>query len=82
MSLQQLTVRRAKTHFGRGKNYDSESQTYAVERIISAVPSICKKDGVSDGLVNAKVTIDTGQGANVLYLWVTETAAAVEALDD
>jgi hypothetical protein len=67
---------------GRGKNYSSESQTYATERIISAVPSICKKDGVSDGLVNSKVTIDVGQGANVLFLWCTETAAAVEALDD
>jgi hypothetical protein len=80
MSLQPLTVRR-KHEYGRsGKNYASETQTYATERIISAVPSICKKEGVSDGLVNSEVLIDDGHGNT--KLWCTETAAEIEALDD
>lgn len=82
MSLQPLTVRRSREKFGRATNFSSESQTYDVSRIISAVPSVCKKDGISDGLVNSKVTLDQGDGANVLYLWCTETVAAIEQLDD
>lgn len=82
MSLQTLTVRRVREHLKRGRNYSSEGQAYDTTRMISVVPSVCKKDGASDGLVNAKVTIDIGQGANVLYVWTTETAAAIEDLDN
>jgi len=80
MSLELLTVRRKKNSL-RSKNYASESQAYEISRIIYAIPSVCKKDGISDGLVNAEVCIDGGAGNNIV-LWVTETVATIEAFDD
>lgn len=83
MSVEALTVRRARYQFeSRGRNYSSESQGYATERIVSAIPSVCKKDGASDGLVNSHVIIDTGSTKGYLNLWCTETATEVIALDD
>jgi hypothetical protein len=80
MSLHPLTVRRRHEYGRAGKNYASESQTYASERIIYAIPSLCKKEGVTDGLVNSQVRIDDMHGGT--ELWVTQTVAEIAALDD
>jgi hypothetical protein len=81
MALAEITVRRRKEKLnGSAKNYASESQAYDTTRFISAIPSICKKDGQVDGLVNAMVEVDQGDGANTVVLWVTETVTAVAAL--
>lgn len=82
MSLETFTVRRSRRRFESGHNYASEAQVYESTRIISAVPSISKKDGKTDGLVNTKITYDEGMGENVLFLWVTDLVATIEALDD
>jgi hypothetical protein len=81
MTLVSLTIRRKREKLtGSAKNFSSEAQVYNDTRIISAVPSICKKDGTSDGLVNSLVTIDQNEGSNTILLWCTETVSAVAAL--
>ena len=79
MSLVALTVRRDRpSPIGTAKN--KASVEYAVDDSVikQAVPSLCKKDGVSDGLVNSKVTILIGNSKS--YLWVTETVTDIIAL--
>ncbi len=79
MALVALTVRRKRQLIGRsGKNYDSVEFAVDDSAIKMAEPSICKKDGVSDGLVNSVATVEVGDG--VLNLWVTETVTAILAL--
>lgn len=81
MSLVSLTVRGSKRKFDRSiKNFSSEAQGYDDTRIISVVPSLCKKDGVTDGLVVSRVQIDDGNGENQLSLWVTQDVATIVAL--
>jgi len=79
MALVALNVRRARKPNMAGKNYSTTTE-FAVDdsAIKLATPSVCKKDTVSDGLVNAKVTIDIG--GEVQYLWVTETVTNILAL--
>ena len=81
MSLENFTVRRKREHNLRAKNYASETQVYDTARIVYAIPSISKKDGVTDGLVNTEVKIDDGEIGGI-KLWVTELVATIEALDD
>lgn len=80
MALVSLTVRRARTKLGNGTNFASVARAVNDSRIIQAVPSICKKDGTSDGLVNSVVEVDNGNGTDILYLWCTETVSAIAAL--
>ena len=63
---------------GSGKNKASVEYAADDSVIKFAVPSVSKKDGVSDGLVNSKVTISVGNKET--YLWVTETVTDILAL--
>ena len=80
MALVSLTVRREKqlNAGGRAKNYDSASYAVEATNIKLAVPSVCKKDNVADGLVNAKVYIEVGE--RLINLWTTQTVAEIAAL--
>lgn len=79
MALVALTVRRTRPKtLGSAKNYDSVEFAVDDSTIKLAVPSVCKKDGVSDGLVNSKV--ENVVGGEVTYLWVTEDITAILAL--
>lgn len=80
MSIETITVRRSKEKFKRGKNLASETHALSTETLLEAVPSICKKDGQSDGLVNSKITISVG--GRIIEKWLTEDVAAIIALDD
>lgn len=80
MALVALNVRRKRQLIGRqGTNYSTTTE-FAVDdsAIKLAVPSICKKDGVSDGLVNSKVSVTLGN--QIVDLWVTETVTEILAL--
>jgi len=85
MSLESLTVRRIRR--GTGSNQwrveDKSSVAYGVETTLIefVIPSVCVKDGISDGLVNAQVELKSAKWGAVT-LWVTQTAADVIALDD
>jgi len=79
MALVQLTVRRKRQLIGRqGKNYASVAFAVDDSAIKLAEPSICKKDGASDGLVNSKVLVEVGN--DKYQLWCTETVTAILAL--
>lgn len=80
MALVALNVRRTRELVGKsGKNYDTTTE-FAVDdtAIKLSEPSICKKDGKSDGLVNSKVLIEVGNKTTAL--WVTETVTEILAL--
>ena len=81
MGLETFIVRRKKVGAGRAKNYNSESQGYQTENIEQVIPSICTKDGISDGLVNSYVKLRTGSG-ELIQIWCTQTVATIVALDD
>lgn len=79
MTLVSLTVRRERRGTAKSaKNYDSVAFGVDDENIVLVVPSVCKKDGYSDGLVNSKVTVFDGDDR--MQLWCTETVAQVVAL--
>jgi hypothetical protein len=79
MALVSLTVRGERTQFGTSlKRKASEVQAIDDSCIKRAVPSVCKNEAYTDGLVNSKVTADAGDG--VVYLFVTETVSAISAL--
>lgn len=80
MALVALNVRRTRPALnGSGKNYDTTTEIAVDDSAIKlAIPSICKKDGKSDGLVNSKVDITVG--GKTSYLWVTEDITAILAL--
>jgi len=80
MTLVSLTVRRERTKLGRGTNHASVVRVVDDTRIIQAIPSVCKKDGISDGLVNSVVEVDNENGPDILYLWVTQDVTAIAAL--
>lgn len=79
MALVALTVRRERPAvIGSGKNLASVEYAVDDSTIKLGVPSVCKKDGKSDGLVNSKVTIVAGDEKT--YLWCTETVTEILAL--
>lgn len=78
MALVTITVRRKRVvPIGEAKNYDSVALVLDASKI-EAVPSVCKKDGVSDGLVNSLVTVEKNIGKT--YYWVTQTVTEIAAL--
>lgn len=79
-TIENLTVKRRKVHNLRSRNYSSETQAYNTQDIVYAIPSISKKDGVTDGEVHAEVKVRDGKTGGI-KLWVTQTAAEVGALD-
>jgi hypothetical protein len=78
MALVALTVRRIEDDELRGGS-DRSSEAWSVNdsNVIYASPSLCKKgrSNVTDTLVNSKVKLADG-----VYLWCTETTAAIAAL--
>ncbi len=83
MSLQSVTVRRARKRFMRGKNYSSESWAIDTGKVVFIMPSLSKKDGQTDGLVASKIRIDDGDGpSSYTELWVTEAVGTIEELDN
>lgn len=78
MAIVQLTVRRERKENGRGINKASEVQGVNDAFVKRVIPSVCKKEGVSDGLVNAMVEISDAHG--VVYLWTTETVSTILTL--
>lgn len=82
MSLENFTVRRRKIGARRAKNYASEVQVYNTANIVYAIPSVCNKDGISDGLVNSEVLIKGAASEGDVKVWCTQTVAQIEALDD
>lgn len=78
--IENLTIKRRKVHNLRGKNYSSETQAYNTQDIVYAIPSISKKDGVTDGEVETEVKVRDGTTGGV-KLWVTQSASTVGALD-
>lgn len=82
MSLENLTVRFRRENGKNGKRYDSEVQVYNTERIVYAIPSISSREGATDGPTNAHVLISGGRYSGDIDLWVTQTVAEIEALDD
>jgi hypothetical protein len=79
MALVSLTARKVRYGTAKsGKLYDSVAFGVDDENIVLVVPSICKKDGVSDGLVNSKVTVFDGDDR--MQLWCTQTVTEVVAL--
>lgn len=87
MALENFTVRRIRKGSGAGKGTNYDSVTMAFDTVgMLAFPSVCDKDGVSDGLVNAEIWVPTGYGAGehgtIIKCWVTQTVATIEALDD
>jgi hypothetical protein len=77
-ALISLTVRREREIHRHGRNLASEVQVVNDTTVVRVVPSICKKEGVSDGLVNSRVTINDGTG--ITYLWCTQDVATISAL--
>ena len=83
MTLQSVTVTRARQKMRRATNYSSETWAINTDKIITIIPSVCKKDGIVDGITNSRVRIDVGDGpSDYLDLWCTETVAAIEGLDN
>lgn len=78
MALVQLTVRRSKLNERSGKNKDSETQTIDDAIGLYAIPTLCKKEGISDGLVNSEVK--WAMGRDIHKVWVTETVDEIAAL--
>lgn len=88
MALENFTVRRIRkgSGDGSGKNYDSVTMAFDTVGLL-AFPSVCYKDGVSDGLVNSEIWVRTGgpgagEFGSMIKCWVTQTVAVIEALDD
>jgi len=80
MALVPLIVRCEKDQpVGRSKNLASVSYIVDSSRIL-AVPSVCKKNGTSDGLVNSKVILDVSGNGNQKHLWCTQTVVEIAAL--
>jgi len=87
MALENFVVRRIRKGSGAGKPVDYDSVTMAFDTVgMLAFPSVCDKDGVSDGLVNSEIWVRTGYGAGehgtMIKCWVTATVETIEALDD
>jgi len=83
VSLQSVTVTRARQKMRRAVNYASEVWAINTDKVISIIPSVCKKDGIVDGITNSRVRIDVGDGpSDYLDLWCTETVAAIEDSDN
>lgn len=90
MALENFTVRRIRKGSGAGDsrvNYDSVTMAINLDNISIVLPSVCDKDGISDGLVNAEVWVNTGgvgagEYGKLVKFWVTQTVATIEALDD
>jgi len=80
MALVALNVRRKRELVGQsGKNYSTTTEIAVDDTAIKlAEPSICKKDGKSDGLVNSVAFIDVGN--KITAYWVTETVTEIIAL--
>jgi len=83
MALQALTVYRS------GKKWDSKTNhstavTWGAsdDAIKVAIPSVCKTDVGTHGLVNSLVIVDSGEPNNPYHLYCNQTAAEVAALDD
>jgi len=78
-----FTVYRRKMLFdSRGTNFPSgQTEAHATETIRSIVPSVCKTDRGTHGLVMSKVTINTETG-EPLHLYCNESVATLAALDD
>jgi hypothetical protein len=79
MSLVPVNVRRAREANCRGINYSTTTVFAVDDSVIKlAVPSICKREGVSDGLVNSMVTISID--GHITYLWCTDTVTTIYGL--
>jgi hypothetical protein len=74
-----LTMRRYREENGRGINYATSTAITAEDSAVKlSIPSVCKKEGVSDGLVNSHVQLEIG--GKRIHLWCTETVAAIANL--
>ena len=83
MSLETFTVRRKRfSSIKKAKNLASVDEVYNSADIVYAIPSICYKEDISDGLVNSEVLIRGTEDTDDVTLWVTQTVATIEALDD
>jgi len=79
MALVPLIVRRERDkNLGRAKNLASVSYVVENTAIKLAVPSVCKKDGKADGLVNSQVSLEIA--GNLKHLWCTQTVVDIAAL--
>lgn len=88
MAHELFTVRRIRKGSGDGKakNYDSVSMSFDLTGML-VFPSVCEKDGVSDGLVNAEIWVPhggpgAGEFGSMIKCWVEEAVATIEAYDD
>lgn len=79
MAIVTVTMRRKREENGRGINYSTSTAIALDDSAIKLViPSVCKREGVSDGLVNSEVQVVIGN--RLIHLWCTETVAAIAAL--
>ena len=81
MALHALEVYRSKLKFGQGKNYVTPV-CWVVPSKVKAIPSVCKTDAGSHGLVNSLVITNSATPNNPYYLYCTNTTAEIAALDD
>ena len=79
MSLVAVTVRRAKKKGFNAKNESSATYALGSENVLMAIPSLCKTDAGTDGLVNSHVIAKID--GETWDLWVSQTATEIAALD-
>jgi hypothetical protein len=83
MSLETFTVCKKRwSSIKKAKTLASVDEVYNSADIVYAIPSVCYAEGVSDGLVNTEVLIRGTEDTDDVTLWVTQTVATIEALDD
>ena len=76
-----LTVYRSGKKFGQRSNH-STAQTWGAgtNAIQVAIPSVCKTDAGTHGLVNSLVIVESGEVGNPYHLYCSQTATEVAAL--
>ena len=79
MALVTLSVKRRGSFLGKQAENMSTAEDQCVEStLIYAVPSLCKKAGITDGQVNSKVLVLYDK--DVLELYCTQTVATIAGL--
>lgn len=79
MALVPVTVIRSRKRGFNAKTHDSVTFAISTEKSL-AIPSVCKTDAGSNGLVNSHVVTEIG--TDMYDLYCTETATEIAALDD
>ena len=81
MTLVALNVYRQGKKFGSMSNHSTAAAwTVDDSEIKAAIPSVCKTDSGTHGLVNSLVVVDSGIVGNPYHLYCAETTAAIAAL--